>query len=302
MPKFSIIIPVYNTSKYLEKCLDSVFNQTYKDFEVIAINDGSTDNSIEVLKKYKDLIIINQENQGLSAARNNGIKKVSGEYFLLLDSDDYIEKELLEKLDEEISKNTSVDLIRFQVNNIKDKVISYNEEEFHFLNGKEAFAKIVNYHYVENAWAYLYNTKFFKENKFEFMKGIYHEDFALIPLVIEMSNCVSSIAYLGYNYVERQNSIMTSVDYNKTLKKTDDFYKGYLYIMANLDDTDHRILKSYLSNCLVEKITKLNNKDYKKYLKKIKEDKVIDNFLTDTFARKIKKIIIKVNPKIYYRR
>ena len=306
MPKYSIIIPVYNTESYLKKCIDSVLNQTYKDYEIIIVNDGSTDNSKDIIEEYQNkyefIKVINQDNQGLSMARNNGIKKSLGDYFLLLDSDDYIEKELLEKLDEEINKTPNLDLIRFQINNVKDKVIPYNEEEFHNVGGKEAFMRIVSYHYVENAWAYLYNKEYFTKNKFEFMKGIYHEDFALIPLVIEKAKVVSSINYLGYNYVERQNSIMTDTDYKKTLKKAEDFYTGYLYIMDNLDNSDHRVLKSYISNCLIDKIVKLNNTDYKKYLKRIKNDRVLDNVLANTLPRKIKKMIIKINPKLYYRR
>lgn len=306
MPKYSIIIPVYNTEKYLKKCLDSVLNQTYKDYEIIIVNDGSTDNSKDIIeeyqKKYDFIKTINQDNQGLSMARNNGIKKAKGKYFLLLDSDDYLENKLLEKLDTETKENPSIDLIRFQINNVKNKTIPYNEEEFHNLSGKEAFMKIVNYHYVENAWSYLYNKEYFIKNKFEFMKGIYHEDFALIPLVIEKAKSVSSINYLGYNYVERQNSIMTNTDYKKTLKKTEDFYTGYLYIINNLDSSNHKILKSYISNCLIDKIVDLKKEDYKKYLNRIKKDRVIDNVLSDTLLRKIKKIIIKISPKLYYRR
>ena len=97
MPKFSIIIPVYNVEKYLKKCLDSVFNQTYKDYEVIVVNDGTKDNSMDIVKDY-DVKVINQKNQGLSAARNAGVKKATGEYLIFLDSDDYWEKDLLKEL------------------------------------------------------------------------------------------------------------------------------------------------------------------------------------------------------------
>lgn len=91
MPKYSIIIPVYNVEKYIKKCLDSVFSQTDKDFEVIVVNDGTKDNSMDIVKKY-DAKIINQKNQGLSAARNRGVKEAVGDYLIFLDSDDYWEK------------------------------------------------------------------------------------------------------------------------------------------------------------------------------------------------------------------
>ena len=92
MPKVSVIIPVYNVEKYLKQCLDSVVNQTLKDIEIICVNDGSTDNSLEILEEYaqKDnrIIIISQENQGQSVARNIALEKATGEYVGFVDSDD----------------------------------------------------------------------------------------------------------------------------------------------------------------------------------------------------------------------
>ena len=102
MPKISVIIPIYNTGKYLSECLDSVLNQTFQDFEIICINDGSTDNSLEILNEYaardKRIHIINQENAGVVVARNNGIAFATGEYIYPLDSDDKIHSKTLEKL------------------------------------------------------------------------------------------------------------------------------------------------------------------------------------------------------------
>ena len=95
MPKVSVIVPVYNVEKYLNKCLDSLINQTFNDFERIIINDGSPDDSKQIIEKYKskynDFIkVINQSNQGLSASRNNGLKMASGAYIMFVDSDDYL--------------------------------------------------------------------------------------------------------------------------------------------------------------------------------------------------------------------
>lgn len=102
MPKLSIIIPVFNVENYLAKCLDSVLNQTLTDFEVICINDGSTDKSAEILNKYKvadnRIFVIEQENRGLGAARNAGIVRATGEYLGFVDSDDFIHPSMFEKL------------------------------------------------------------------------------------------------------------------------------------------------------------------------------------------------------------
>lgn len=99
--KISIIVPVYNVEKYLKVCLDSIKNQTYNNFEVIMINDGSTDKSKKICEEYtKDarFILINQNNQGLSGARNTGLKNITGEYVLFIDSDDWIEKNCFDLL------------------------------------------------------------------------------------------------------------------------------------------------------------------------------------------------------------
>ena len=102
MVAISIVIPVYNIEKYLKECLDSLVNQTFKDFEVICVNDGSKDKSLDILNEYakKDsrFIVVTQENGGSGSARNNGLSRARGKYVQFLDGDDYFEPELLEKL------------------------------------------------------------------------------------------------------------------------------------------------------------------------------------------------------------
>ncbi len=114
MPKVSVIIPVYNVEKYLRQCLDSVVNQTLKDIEIICIDDGSTDNSLNILKEYaaKDsrVKLIIQKNQGVSAARNQGLRAISGEYYLFIDSDDWIDEQMLENMYNK-AIDDSVDLV-----------------------------------------------------------------------------------------------------------------------------------------------------------------------------------------------
>ena len=101
-PKISVIVPIYNSEKYLKKCIDSIINQTLKEIEIICINDGSTDNSLSILNEYKEkdsrIIVLTQENQGQGVARNNGIEIARGEYLACIDSDDWIESEMFEKL------------------------------------------------------------------------------------------------------------------------------------------------------------------------------------------------------------
>lgn len=301
MPKFSIIVPVYNVEKYIKKCLDSIFSQSFKDFEVIVVNDGTKDNSIDIVKDY-DVTIINQKNQGLSSARNNGVKKAHGDYLIFVDSDDYIEKDLLKNLNESLNNNP--DVVRYQVKDIiEEKVIEYNEKEFENLDGVEAFKIITGFHYVEPAWLYCVNRKYYLDNKFSFKTGTYHEDFGLTPLIVFKAKVVNSINYCGYCYVQRSGSIMTSKNYEKTLKKVDDMYNHYKYLINEVEniDKDKSYFNSFLANSVILKITELNKNDYKRYKKELKKDKVFDNILNDTFKRKIKKGLIKKSPRLYYK-
>jgi glycosyltransferase involved in cell wall biosynthesis len=298
MPKFSIVVPVYNVEKYVKKCLDSIFNQSFKDFEVIVVNDGTKDNSMDIVKDY-DVTVINQKNQGLSEARNNGVKKAKGDYLIFIDSDDYIEEHLLKNINDSLDNNP--DVVRFQAKEIIDNnVVEYPETEFKGLNGKDAFKAITGYHYVEPAWLYAIKRKYYISNKYSFKKGTYHEDFGLTPLIVFKSKVVNSINYCGYCYVQRSGSIMTNKSYDKTMKKVDDVFNHYKYLIKeveNVEDSDY--FKSFLANSVILKITELNKEDYKKYKKMIKEEKVFDNILNDTFKRKIKKSIIKRSPKLF---
>ena len=302
-PKFSIIVPVYNTEKYLKRCLDSIKSQSFKDYEVIIVNDGSVDNSSNIISKYP-YKIINQENLGLSIARNNGVKVSSGDYLIFLDSDDYIEKDLLKEINKSLTNNP--DLVRYQIKEVFDNKsdINYKEIPFENKDGVEAFKLITKYHFVENAWAYAIKREYYLKEKFSFKKGTYHEDFGLMPLVIIKSKVVNSIDYAGYCYYQRDGSIMNNNDYTKTRKKVKDFYNHYLYLVKEINKTklDKSYFMSFISNSLILKITELEGKDYKEALNRLKKDKVFDNLLDDNLGRKIKKVLLKVSPKLYYRR
>ena len=217
MIKYSFIVPVYNTEKYLEKCLDSLVKQSFNDFEIIIINDGSPDNSNKIIDKYsneyKNIVVINQENKGLSAARNNGIKKAKGEYIIFVDSDDYVDKDLLKIVDRNID---DVDVLRYQiVLKQDDNLKKYEEESFDIIDGKKAFEKISSYHFVEPAWCYVFKKDYFVSHKYMFKKGIYHEDFALIPYVIYNASKVKSIKDTLYYYIVREGSIINNKNYDK---------------------------------------------------------------------------------------
>ena len=133
--KVSIIVPIYNVEKYLNNCLNSIVNQTYPNLEIILVNDGSTDSSLEIIqeysKKYKNIICINIDNHGQGYARNVGLKKATGEYVMFIDSDDYVDLKIVEKLANSI-KDSDIAICNIY------KVINYKNELF------------VNYHEFGN--------------------------------------------------------------------------------------------------------------------------------------------------------
>ena len=299
MPKFSIIIPVYNVRNYIKRTLDSVFSQSYKDFEVIVVDDGSSDGSIDIAKEY-DVKIISSSHVGVSEARNIGEAKARGEYIIFLDSDDYWDKNLLKEVSR--SLKNSPDLVRFQVRTVTDENerCDFCEASFEGLSGEEAFRLIAGFHYVESIWCYAIKRKFYDLEKFQFKKGMIHEDFGLTLLIIIKAKIVNSISYIGYNYYRRSGSIMNTTSYDWTKKKVHDFYHHYLFLREEIEKVpvDRRIFKSFIANSMILKITELKGREYRQYKSLLKKEKVYDDLLTDTFSRKMKKIMMMISPKI----
>ncbi len=181
MPKVSVIVPVYNTEKYLEKCLNSLVNQTLKDIEIIIINDGSTDNSVKIINEYKEeypqiIQVISKKNEGQAIARNIGIEKATGEYVGFLDSDDYAEISMYETLYESaVSQNVDMVLCAYYlVSEEKSKVISFAEKrkEELLIDPKAA------------PWNKLYKTELVKESGVRFHPGLIYEDTAFYANMI----------------------------------------------------------------------------------------------------------------------
>lgn len=308
MIKYSFIVPVYNTEKYLKKCLDSLVNQTYKDFEIIVVNDGSTDKSSNIIskyqKKYKNIIVIDKENEGLSMARNRGVQKSSGKYIIFVDSDDYVSNKLLEEVDKTIDDS---DILRFQIATEDEeytKINEYHEEGFESMCGYDAFKYLSSYHFVEPAWCYVIRKNYYIENKFSFKKGVYHEDFGLIPYVIYKARKVKSIDFIGYYYIQRNGSIMNNNDYKKTVKKAFDMIEQYktMRLFAkninrknNLDD----YFLSYISNSVIVKARELKKDEKKVYINELKKLNVFDGVLVNTRIRRFKKYLMKHNLNLY---
>ena len=310
MSKVSIIVPVYNTSKHLRKCIDSLVNQTQKDIEIIIINDGSTDNSEAIIKeymnKYSSIIkYYSKENEGVAKTRNFGIEKATSDYVLCIDSDDYIDKCLIEKLMPYI--NQKIEMIKFKLQrvdkngNILEKV---DGPVFSKITGQEAFNKL----YCEDVLldspcVYLIKKTLFTENNFKF-KRKYHEDFGLIPLIIITAKSITSTPYYLYYYVQAPNSITRNEDYSKTIEKFNDALFHYDNALneinnMNLDKMVEENIKIYYTNALILKLNELNNQDKTKYIKQIRKRKMYKNIKVRNIKQLIKRILLAINIKLY---
>ena len=147
--KISIIIPVYNVEDYLKECLDSLLRQTFTEFEIICIDDGSSDNSLDILKKYQLLdtriTVLNQQHQFAGTARNKGISCAKGEYLLFLDADDFFEKDMLEKIYEQ-GKKTQAQIILFDARKYHQLTKEYDEVTYYLRNEILKDKEIFNRH------------------------------------------------------------------------------------------------------------------------------------------------------------
>lgn len=229
--KISVIVPVYNVYNYLDKCLDSLVNQTNTNFEVIIINDGSTDNSQEIIDKYvsenANMHSYIKENGGLASARNYGIEKASGDYILFLDSDDYYEPNTIETLIKEAESD--YDIITFQMYvDEKDKIKEGNVEMSEFIYNKNILSSKRLLLYNPSACDKMFKRKLF--NKVKFVTGKYYEDLGTIPLFAMYTDKIKYTNHFLYHYVKRDDSIMNKRNYNK---KIEDIF----FIVENLSDS-----------------------------------------------------------------
>lgn len=308
----SIIVPIYNMEQYLEKCLESIVNQTYKNLEIILIDDGSTDNSGKICddyaKKDKRIRVIHKENGGVSSARNKGLDIVKGKYVIFFDSDDYIEFNMIESLYKNIQiDDYDVSICNYNIingSNISPNVILTDKKIF---NQKEFLQEVLSKQWNNG---YLVN-KLIKKSCINDIR--FNEDFFImedVTFLIEISKNVSK-AYLDkdlylYNYVQQKNSA-THI-FNE--KKYSSMIKAQEQIIPYLDvcdkDTKNAIILDYLFYIMtyycfcyknkqknLKEIKELSLKSRKKYFWKAIDTKYY------SFFKKIKLFIISYFPIIY---
>lgn len=252
--KFSIIVPAYNVAEYIGICLDSILDQTYKNFEVLVINDGSTDDTYNICEFYKNkdkrILVFNKANGGLSDARNYGLKRTTGEYVIFIDGDDYIHPNSLEEFNKKLYKKPDV-LITRLVQSYQDvkrdkemdnKMISELPEN----PDKESVIDWI-FCKTDNTWPapkYVVSTTFIKNTKMSFKTGFVHEDLDWTTNLFYYAESFG-VCYLPWYYhrMARINSITNTGNYKRTLD---------VMIMANEIVNDNKY--NNLNKAMKEKI------------------------------------------------
>lgn len=270
--KFSIVVPVYKVEAYLPRCVESLAAQSMdkNELEVLLIDDGSPDGCGEMCdqyaKQYAFVKAYHKENGGLSSARNYGIEKASGEWIIFVDSDDYVDKDLCEALNEQIKRNRNQDAVVY--NGVENEEGVKIRAEFgppHPVSGKEYLL----YHYQNRsleveAWLYAYRRKFLIENRLWFKEGILHEDVEFTPRAMLMAKGVVELQQPLYHYMIRSDSISTAKNMEKNIK---DLYDT-LEEQVKLAEEQTPELQKWMKNAILDSylnMVQTARMDQKKY-------------------------------------
>ena len=241
----SIIVPIYNVEKYLQRCIDSLCNQTYTNLEIILINDGSTDNSVQICesaaKADKRIKILHQKNGGSSIARNNGMDYATGEFISFIDSDDHIEKETIGDILNLLLQN-NLDVVEFERDDPSEKKLFDNR--FNIETKEQAIMRTIKTSSFQ-VWKRIYRTSLISDMRF--IPKIIHQD---VFFVVDLLNRVDKIGYLNkplYNYNRENISVIRS---KYTLVKTKAGINATEYIKKNIPDTPKitEVKKRYIVN------------------------------------------------------
>lgn len=283
-PKVSVIIPVYNSEKFLNKCFSSIVNQTFKDFEVLIIDDGSTDSSTKIIEKFcnqnSNFYFERQTHSGQSVARNLGIQKANGDFLSFVDSDDFVHENFLHVL-YSTAQNSDVDIVccgmklyypqynlslPFPTKKLKSGVYE----------SKTIFRKIIEDIEINSfPWNKMFKRSLFLEHECKF-ENMYFEDMVLIPQLFFYANRVAIISDTVYNYSQHRESTVGSM--NK--KKINDFIDSLKYIKVFLEknrcyeefkaEFNVRATKAKLINTVTEFRSHFVNGSFKNFIDDVK--------------------------------
>ena len=302
----SIIINAYNAEKTIEKCIKSILENDYEDYEIVIVNDGSTDKTEEIIQLFASNKIkyYSKKNTGIADSRNFGIEKAKGEYITFVDSDDYVSNKYFEGLSKYL--NEGIDIIKRKAIIVKDNI----EEKiqgpvFEKCTGEEAFNKLCfEDKYIETLWSYIIKKSLIEENNFKFTPNFFNEDFELLLLIILKAKTIVSLDKYVYYYIQTENSIMRENNLEKTIKKSKDVLVHYDSILKeikkyNLEKKTEENVKIHCTNTILLKVRELEGKAKKEYIQELKKRKIYRNIKVRNLKQLIKKAILFININWY---
>lgn len=307
----SLIVPVYNVENYLESCLGSIFDQDISNFEVIVVNDGSTDRSIEIANKFlethSNLQIIHKENGGLSSARNFGMPYAKGKYIWFVDSDDWIEENVFKEIIERL-ENYELDALLINTKNAfsngskipRRKALNIDQQ---IIKGPQLFKTLVkNKAYLPMVWLFIYRREFLEAHRFTFIHGIIHEDEPFTLKFLSIESRIQVIDNCFYYYRLREGSIMER-------KITDKNIRDILFIIQHICENNLEFntrLSNYRAFQLLKTLFRRikNRETIDKVLLEIKKTGIIKKIhYSSLFDWKnfVFYLVFKIRPTLYWK-
>lgn len=307
MPYVSIIVPFFNGEKYIRRCLENLLNQNFENYEIILIDDNSTDNSKDTLKNIMYVsnrikyFFLDDKTIGVGKARNYGIKKATGKYIMFVDIDDLIDESLLMHLKPFMDKN--IDIIKYNMKIVQDDNTSfdtkYNNASVITVTGEKAFNKLCfKDKLLDSPCVYLIKREYFKSLNLQFLENVYNEDFGLIPILLAKAKTASITNFISYYYIQSKDSIMRNNDYSKTLERVKHKFLHYENMIRILEKSDISMktkenLKRYYTNSILVSLKDLNSNDIDGFKKRFKDMRLIRNLKPKSLKQLIKFIMIK---------
>ncbi len=273
MVKVSVIVPVYNVYDYLSKCLDSLVNQTLREIEIIVVNDGSPDNSQKIIDKYaknypEKIKAYKKENGGLSDARNYGIKKATGEYIAFVDSDDYVDTGMYERMYDK-AKSGNFDMVVCDLNYVyNDKIVrAYSHVKHDTTNIKMTMLNI-----YPAAWNKIFKRKFFEN--LEFKKKVWFEDVEFLYRILPKIKTIGVVNEPFYQYLQREGSITKKQDmriynYIDNLNGLISYYKDNELYSQYQKELEYVYVR-YMYATFIKQATNFDKEEYQKAVNEAK--------------------------------
>ncbi len=319
--KVSVVVPIYNVENYLDRCVDTIVCQTYKNLEIILVDDGSTDNSGKLCDAWSEkderVRVVHKKNGGLSSARNAGMEHATGDCIMFEDSDDWLEKELIEKCVKRMDTDES-DLVIFGYRKVDEEENSQGEFTF----GNETFSKEelteqlydrileMSFGY---AWNKLYRMEVLVQSGLKNDSSIIdREDLVFNMQLLKYLKRISYMDYVGYNYLQRSTSLLHNSNLAR-LKNIGPFCERMYHIDLQNEVSQKKVYSMnvlhYLSDCIIKNVLwnkELNRKQKYDWMKKILEDcpyidKIEDDPNNPAHLKMLYKTIMTGKPKYFYR-